>query len=234
MSTNSNLHFSDDSNSDLSDVDPLELQQELQDLVAQDIPSANPIITIQDDDPELANLAYDDESEDDQEIDLGSDSDDETGERDDTDSDVDEITGMLHHSDFETGTWIKPVKGITKPTRIIGSRIVKKPHKFKPGTVALREIRKMQKGTDAIIPRLPFNRLVREIAQDLPRWNRDTDLWFEAPAIEALLTASEDLIIKVLSSANLLAIHAGRSTLFPKDIQAAKHVTEALSGKSLW
>lgn len=227
MSTNSNLHYSDDSNSDLSDVDPLELQQELQDLTAQDIPSANPIITIQDDDPELANLVYDDESEDDQEIDLGSDSDDETSDHDDTDSDVDEITGMLDYSDFKTGVPIKPVKAITKSKRlemIPGG--AKKPHKFKPGTVALREIRKMQKGTDAIIPRLPFNRLVREIAQD-----RRTDLWFEAPAIEALLTASEDFIIKVLSSANLLAIHAGRSTLFPKDITIAMDIALSMTGK---
>ena len=219
MSTNSNLHLSDDSNSDLSDVDPLELQQELQDLTAQDIPSANPIITIQDDNPELANLVYDDESEDDQEIDLGSDSDDETGEHDDTDSDVDEITGMLDYSDFKTGVPIKPVKGIKK---------AKKTHRFKPGTVALREIRNMQKGTDLIIPRLPFNRLVREIAQDY-----HTDLWFEAPAIEALLTASEDFIIKVLESSNLSAIHAGRLTLFPKDIHLAVRIAHNLTGKSL-
>jgi hypothetical protein len=41
-----------------------------------------------------------------------------------------------------------------------------KPHRYRPGTVALREIRKYQKSTEACIRRLPFQRLVREIASD--------------------------------------------------------------------
>jgi histone H3 len=57
-------------------------------------------------------------------------------------------------------------------TRLFMSRLqaaaggVKKPHRFRPGTVALREIRKYQKSTDLLIRKLPFQRLVREIAQD--------------------------------------------------------------------
>ncbi len=43
---------------------------------------------------------------------------------------------------------------------------VKKPHRYRPGTVALREIRKYQKSTELLIRKLPFQRLVREIAQD--------------------------------------------------------------------
>ena len=43
---------------------------------------------------------------------------------------------------------------------------VKKPHRFRPGTVALREIRRYQKSTELLIRKLPFQRLVREIAQD--------------------------------------------------------------------
>ena len=43
---------------------------------------------------------------------------------------------------------------------------VKKPHRYKPGTVALREIRRYQKSTELLIRKLPFQRLVREIAQD--------------------------------------------------------------------
>ncbi len=42
---------------------------------------------------------------------------------------------------------------------------VKKPHRFRPGTVALREIRRFQKSTELLIRKLPFQRLVREIAQ---------------------------------------------------------------------
>ncbi len=58
---------------------------------------------------------------------------------------------------------------------------VKKPHRYRPGTVALREIRKYQKSTDLLIRRLPFQRLVREIGQDFK-----TDLRFQASAILAL------------------------------------------------
>src|ERR1700677_3239076 len=43
---------------------------------------------------------------------------------------------------------------------------IKKPHRFRPGTVALREIRRYQKSTELLIRKLPFQRLVREIAQD--------------------------------------------------------------------
>lgn len=43
---------------------------------------------------------------------------------------------------------------------------VKKPHRFRPGTVAIREIRKYQKSTDLLIRKLPFQRLVRELAHE--------------------------------------------------------------------
>ena len=52
----------------------------------------------------------------------------------------------------------------TNPTTATGG--VKKPHRFRPGTVALREIRRYQKSTELLIRKLPFQRLVREIAQD--------------------------------------------------------------------
>src|ERR1700722_11471851 len=58
---------------------------------------------------------------------------------------------------------------------------VKKPHRFRPGTVALREIRRYQKSTELLIRKLPFQRLVREIAQDFK-----TDLRFQSSAIGAL------------------------------------------------
>ena len=63
---------------------------------------------------------------------------------------------------------------------------IKKPHRFRPGTVALREIRRYQKSTELLIRKLPFQRLVREIAQDFK-----TDLRFQASAIAALQEASE-------------------------------------------
>ena len=74
---------------------------------------------------------------------------------------------------------------------------VKKPHRYRPGTVALREIRRYQKSTELLIRKLPFQRLVREIAQDFK-----TDLRFQSAAIGALqvsmLRISEDQIDKRL------------------------------------
>ena len=73
---------------------------------------------------------------------------------------------------------------------------VKKPHRYRPGTVALREIRRYQKSTELLIRKLPFQRLVREIAQDFK-----TDLRFQSAAIGALQvgksTISEDCGISI-------------------------------------
>ena len=96
---------------------------------------------------------------------------------------------------------------------------VKKPHRFRPGTVALREIRRYQKSTELLIRKLPFNRLVREIARDIK-----TDLRFQAQAIAALQEASEDYLIKLFEDTNLCAIHAKRVTIMPKDIQLARRI----------
>ncbi|KAK1281756.1 histone H3.2 [Acorus calamus] len=67
---------------------------------------------------------------------------------------------------------------------------VKKPHRFRPGTVALREIRKYQKSTELLIRKLPFQRLVREIAQDFK-----TDLRFQSSAVSALQEAAEAYLV---------------------------------------
>ena len=67
---------------------------------------------------------------------------------------------------------------------------VKKPHRYRPGTVALREIRRYQKSTELLIRKLPFQRLVREIAQDFK-----TDLRFQSSAVMALQEASEAYLV---------------------------------------
>ena len=96
---------------------------------------------------------------------------------------------------------------------------VKKPHRYRPGTVALREIRKYQKSTDLLIRKLPFQRLVREIAQDFK-----TDLRFQSTAILALQEASEAYLVGLFEDTNLCAIHAKRVTIMPKDIQLARRI----------
>ncbi|KAH7415549.1 hypothetical protein KP509_14G051000 [Ceratopteris richardii] len=82
---------------------------------------------------------------------------------------------------------------------------VKKPRRYRPGTVALREIRKYQKSTELLIRRLPFQRLVREIAQDLKE-------------------AAEAYLVGLFEDTNLCAIHAKRVTIMPQDIQLARRI----------
>jgi histone H3 len=96
---------------------------------------------------------------------------------------------------------------------------VKKPHRYRPGTVALREIRRYQKSTDLLIRKLPFQRLVREIAQDFKN-----DLRFQGSAITALQEASEAYLVSLFEDTNLCAIHAKRVTIMPKDIQLARRI----------
>eukprot|EP01139_Manchomonas_bermudensis_P000137 Amastigsp_a131_6053.p2 type:complete len:138 gc:universal Amastigsp_a131_6053:472-59(-) len=96
---------------------------------------------------------------------------------------------------------------------------VKKPHRYRPGTVALREIRRYQKSTELLIRKLPFQRLVREIAQDYK-----SDLRFQSQAISALQEATEAYLVSLFEDTNLCAIHAKRVTIFPKDIQLARRI----------
>ena len=95
----------------------------------------------------------------------------------------------------------------------------KKPHRYRPGTVALREIRKYQKTTDLFIRKLPFQRLVREIAEDFK-----TDLRFQSSAVCALQEAAEAYLTGLFADTNLIALPAKRVTIFPKDIQLARRI----------
>ena len=93
----------------------------------------------------------------------------------------------------------------------------KKPYRYRPGTVALREIHSYQKSTELLIRRLPFQRLVREIAQDYK-----SRLNFASGAILALQEAAEAYLVGLFEDTNLCAIHAKRITIMPKDIQLAR------------
>ncbi|XP_025239091.1 histone H3.1t-like [Rhinopithecus roxellana] len=78
---------------------------------------------------------------------------------------------------------------------------VKKPHRYRPGTVALREIRRYQKSTELLIRKLPFQRLVREIAQDFK-----TDLRFQSSAVMALQEACEAYLVGLFEDTNLRCV----------------------------
>ena len=95
----------------------------------------------------------------------------------------------------------------------LGGRLVRA-KKFRPGTTALKDIRHFQKSTALLIRKLPFQRLVREIAQDFK-----TDLRFQQAAIRALQEAAEAYLVGLFEDTNLCAIHAKRVTIMPKDVQ---------------
>ena len=96
---------------------------------------------------------------------------------------------------------------------------VKKRHRYRPGTVALREIRRYQKSTNLLISRLPFQRLVREVAEKVR-----ADFRFQPSAVLALQEASEAYLVGLFEDANLCAIHARRVTIMIKDIQLARRI----------
>ena len=96
---------------------------------------------------------------------------------------------------------------------------LKKPMRYRPGTVALREIRHYQSTTELLIRKLPFSRLVREISQDCK-----TGLRFQPQAIGALQEAAEAYLVGLFEDTNLCAIHAKRVTIMPKNIQLARRI----------
>ena len=108
---------------------------------------------------------------------------------------------------------VKTLPASQQPTK-------KKPRKYRLGTVALREIRQYQKSTELLIRKLPFQRLVRELAQDLGKMN----IRFQSGAIMALQEASEAYLVGLLEDTNLCAVHTKRVTIMTKDIQLARQI----------
>ena len=96
----------------------------------------------------------------------------------------------------------------------------KKPRRYQPGTVALQEIRRYQKSTELLIRKLPFQRLVKELAQDLDKVN----IRYQSGAIMALQEASEAYLVGLLKDTNPCTVHAKRVTIMPKDIQLVQQI----------
>ena len=107
------------------------------------------------------------------------------------------------------GTQLNENKGVKK-------RRIKK---YRPGVLALAEIRRYQKSAELLIRKLPFQRLVREIALTYKR-----DFRFQASALDALQEAAESYLVGLFEDTNLCAIHAKRVTIMPKDIQLARRI----------
>lgn len=99
------------------------------------------------------------------------------------------------------------------------SGYVKEHHRYRSGEAALREIRKQQTSDELSVPKLPFQRLVREIAQDFKPESR-----YQISALSALQEATESYLVGMYEDTNLCANHDSRVTIMPKDIQLARHI----------
>ena len=109
---------------------------------------------------------------------------------------------------------------------------VKKPHRYRPGTVALREIRRYQKSTNLMIPKMPFVKIVRKITQDEGKRVFEKDYRWQGAALLASQTAAEDYLTVQLEDANVCALHTKRCTVMPKDIQLVRRIKGETQVKS--
>ena len=115
---------------------------------------------------------------------------------------------------------------------------VKKPHRYRPGTVALREIHRYQKSTNLLLPKVSFQRLLRDVTIDTVDQLKKMYTKLKDPSrmtvatVQCLQAASEAIITKTLEDANLCAIHTKRVTVQPKDLELAHRLMQkpSLSG----
>ena len=119
--------------------------------------------------------------------------------------------------------------GVKRPRKNLGSKTskrktprmggVKKPHRFRPGTVAIRQIRKLQRSTHLLLRKLPFQRLVKNYAHNYMAGCR-----FQKTALYALQEATESYLVGLFEDTNLSAIHAKRVTIMVKDMKLARRI----------
>ncbi|KAL1960052.1 hypothetical protein VTO42DRAFT_224 [Malbranchea cinnamomea] len=103
-------------------------------------------------------------------------------------------------------------------------------HRYHPGTLALKEIRRYQRSWDLLLLKLPFARLVREVAISILPADVGQELRWQSQAIQALQEAAEAFLVHLFEDTNLCAIHAKRVTIMQKDIQLARRIRGAWAG----
>ena len=106
---------------------------------------------------------------------------------------------------------------------------IKKPHRYHPGLLALREIRRYQQSTESLIWRTPFNKLIKEISQEYRicpdgPGTPSAQVRFQSTALAALQEATENFLVGLFEDVNLLAVHAKRVTVMPCDIHLALRI----------
>ena len=100
----------------------------------------------------------------------------------------------------------------------------KKPFRYRPGTVALREIRRLQKSTDLLIRKVPFQRVVKEIADDFKGNSHGEPFRWQATAMLATQTQAEHYVTYLFEDTQLATVHRKAVTIMPKDLQLARRL----------
>lgn len=103
-----------------------------------------------------------------------------------------------------------------KSIDVVHGGVKKKKRRRRAVTNFRREVQKLQKSTKLLIQKAPFQRLVREIAQDYKY-----DLRFNSFALLALQEAAEAYLVGLLEDTNLACLHRNAQTILPKDMQLA-------------
>lgn len=104
---------------------------------------------------------------------------------------------------------------------------LRKPRRYRPGTIALREIRRYQKSTELLIRKMPFMRLVREVTWSMFK----TQYRFQSTAMLALQEASEDFLVRMFEQVNHVAIHGKRQTIKVEDMWLWRRLTDFQSSR---
>ena len=102
---------------------------------------------------------------------------------------------------------------------------IRKPHRWRPGTVVLRDIRKYQKSTELLIRKLPFQRFVRELANDVTNMvSHPQGYRWQSAAVLALQETAESYLVHLFEDTQLNSIHAKRVTIMVKDVNLARRI----------
>ena len=99
---------------------------------------------------------------------------------------------------------------------------MRRPRRYRPGTVALREIRRYQRSTELLIRKVPFARLVREVVYSMTK----QDYRFQSTALLAMQEAAEAYLTRMFTEVNHIAIHGRRVTIQEKDILLWKRLRD--------
>ncbi len=147
----------------------------------------------------------------------------------------DDFQTVVRRSSYKTNRpygngWAPTSRQESAPRKRATAAVVKpkKPHRYRPGTVALREIKRYQKSTDLLMRKLPFQRLVREIAQKIRN-----DVRFQGSAILMLQDAAESFMIRYAEIANEYAIHRKHVTVAVIDLLMVRKIWAQYSQGSL-